>query len=709
MIQSLIRLPICILTGMVQAQTSGSATTFGAASTAQQNTSETPDDACWETVNRVVYPLHDANQTMPLYAVNWHPAYFDPSVFDERENLYSANPNGMTRSELARLIAHGRRTASEEPHGFAVDSRNTVTLAAGTHLSCCTYFNAFPAGYWRYWTRVSNVRFSAWTSGKGTVTVFRSTARGLAAPVQSFSIDTKHGDGGTQRVEALLSLKGMLDGGFYWFDARADEDASLTVGGAVWQVPACDRRTPQPGTVSVAITTFNRPSYCLDQLRAIAGEPELRVRLDTVYCTDQGTDLVCNQDGFAAAADDLGGQLTYLQQANLGGSGGFSRGMFETVKAGRSDYTLLLDDDAISEPESILRAVQFADYAARPVLVGGGMFHIDHRTVLHVQGERFDPRSMWMYPSRGAEFNHDFRSEPLSDSPALHSVKFSDFNGWWFCLIPTETMRAIGLGLPAFIKFDDIEYGVRAKKHGFPTVSLPGVAVWHMGWHDKDPARSWEEYFQVRNRWVCALLHYPNAGKASVFRMLYEEANLGLRMLYSGMALSQMALADVLKGPAYFVDSLPSKLGEVRKARSGFADSTTFTSPLDLPEPGDHAERDWAPQSARDVTKQGMKAVFAALRSRVDGSKDEAPQVAVPARFSIWPSFIGVRSALVTSADGDSVAWFRRDSKLYRRNMRVCFGLACKLARNWKRLSREYHEYGVASMDTWEHIFKEAE
>mgnify|MGYP007093021991 FL=1 len=60
--------------------------------------------------------------------------------------------------------------------------------------------------------------------------------------------------------------------------------------------------------------------------------------------------------------------------------------------------------------------------------------------------------------------------------------------------------------------------------------------------------------------------------------MLYEEANLGLRMLYSGMALSQMALADVLKGPAYFVDSLPSKLGEVRKARSGFADSTTFTS-----------------------------------------------------------------------------------------------------------------------------------
>lgn len=31
--------------------------------------------------------------------------------------------------------------------------------------------------------------------------------------------------------------------------------------------------------------------------------------------------------------------------------------MYETAKAGDSDFVLLLDDDAISEPESILRAI----------------------------------------------------------------------------------------------------------------------------------------------------------------------------------------------------------------------------------------------------------------------------------------------------------------------------------------------------------------
>ena len=669
------------------------------------------DDARWETVNRVVYPVRDANQTMPLYAVNWHPAHFDPSVFDERENLYNANPNGMTRSELARLIAQGRRAAVEEPHGFTADSRTSITLSAGTHLSLCTYFNAFPACYWRYWTPVRRVRFHAWASGRGTVTLFRSTARGLMSPVRTFTVNTQHGKSEPTQLEMELSLKGMLDGGFYWFDAHADTSSSLTVGDAVWQVPSDNRRKREPGTLSVAITTFNRPSYCLDQLRAIAGEAKLRERLDTVYCTDQGTDLVHEQPGFAEIADDLGEQLTYIRQNNLGGSGGFSRGMYETVRAGSSDYALLLDDDAISEPESILRAVQFADYTTRPVLVGGGMFHIDHRTVLHVQGERYDAHAQWMEPSRGAEFNHDFRSEPLMDSPSMHGMRFSDFNGWWFCLIPMETMRAIGLGLPVFIKFDDIEYGLRAKRHGFQTVSLPGVAVWHMGWHDKDPARSWEEYFQVRNRWICALLHYPNAGRAAAFRMLYEEANLGLRMLYSGMMLSQMALADLLKGPDYLVQSLPTKLVEVRKTREGFADSTTFSNPLDLPEPDDHADRAWAPQSHREVTKCGMKAVFTALRARPrrDGTKDETPQAAIPARFSIWPSFLGIRSAMVTSADGDSVAWFRRDSRMYRRNMRACLKLVRRLSRNWQRLSREYRDYGLSSMDTWERIFRNAE
>ena len=129
---------------------------------------------------------------------------------------------------------------------------------------------------------------------------------------------------------------------------------------------------------------------------------------------------------------------------------------------------LLLDDDAISEPESILRAIQFSDYTVRPVLVGGGMFHLDNRTMLYTQGERINAQRMWMYPSKSMGYNHDFSVEPLRDSPDRHQRIDEDFNGWWMCLIPIAVVKKIGLSMPVFIKFDDIEYGLRAKKAGFP-------------------------------------------------------------------------------------------------------------------------------------------------------------------------------------------------------------------------------------------------
>lgn len=110
------------------------------------------------------------------------------------------------------------------------------------------------------------------------------------------------------------------------------------------------------------------------------------------------------------------------------------------------------------------------------------------------------------------------------------------------CLIPTVVLEKIGLSLPVFIKFDDIEYGLRAKKAGFPTVCLPGVAVWHQAWHDKDPARSWEEYFTERNRWLAALVTYPEAKPNMLVEALYGDASLGLRFVYSAMALHHMAL-----------------------------------------------------------------------------------------------------------------------------------------------------------------------
>lgn len=663
------------------------------------------DNVVWEAVMRVVYPVKDAEQTLPLYAIDWTRQHAAETTLDSRIDMRRLEFGSMNQSTLQRLLRGAGSSTGVTCDSFSITGRTSLTLNDRGHMSGCTFFNAFPASYWRRWTAVKTVRFTASIVGNAKISIFRSTGRGLIYPVAERVVQTEDS---AVSVCVDVPMVGLMDGGYFWFDAES-LDGPVTVTDAAWAVPRSARTAEHDTSMSIAITTFNRAAYCMNQLRAIAGSSALRKRLDTVYCTDQGSDLVCEQEGFTEISADLGQQLTYIQQANLGGSGGFSRGMYETVKAGDSDFVLLLDDDAVSEPESILRSIQFSDYTIRPVLVGGGMFHLDNRTMLYTQGERINPQRMWMYPSKSMGYNHDFSVEPLRDSPDRHQRIDEDFNGWWMCLIPVAVMKKIGLSLPVFIKFDDIEYGLRAGKAGFPTVCLPGVAVWHQAWHDKDPARSWEEYFTERNRWITALLTYPDTPPRMLLETLYGDASLGLRFVYSAMALHHMALKDIMRGPQYLVDCLPTKLGEVRELRAQYPDAQVEDSFEAFPEPVGEVE---SPKNHPSTMKSRYKAavglIAASFVRNVDPDKAMRPDAAISARDAAWTwlAFDHVNSALVTTADGNGVAWLKRDNKRFRQGMLEGYRLTRRILRNWRRLSAQYRAYGISSMETWARIFE---
>lgn len=663
------------------------------------------DNVVWETVMRVVYPVKDAEQTLPLYAIDWTRPHAAETTLDSRIDMRRLEFGSMNQSTLQRLLRGAGSSTGVTCDSFSITGRTSLTLNDRGHMSGCTFFNAFPASYWRRWTAVKTVRFTASIVGNAKISVFRSTGRGLIYPVAERVVQTEDS---AVSVCVDVPMVGLMDGGYFWFDAES-LDGPVTVTDAAWAVPRSARTAEQDTSMSIAITTFNRAAYCMNQLRAIAGSSALRKRLDTVYCTDQGSDLVCEQEGFTEISADLGQQLTYIQQANLGGSGGFSRGMYETVKAGDSDFVLLLDDDAVSEPESILRSIQFSDYTIRPVLVGGGMFHLDNRTMLYTQGERINPQRMWMYPSKSMGYNHDFSVELLRDSPDRHQRIDEDFNGWWMCLIPVAVMRKIGLSLPVFIKFDDIEYGLRAGNAGFPTVCLPGVAVWHQAWHDKDPARSWEEYFTERNRWIAALLTYPDTPPRMLLETLYGDASLGLRFVYSAMALHHMALKDIMRGPQYLVDCLPTKLGEVRELRAQYPDAQVEDSFEAFPEPvGEVESPKNHPSTMRSRYKAAVGLIAASFVRNVDPDKAMRPDAAISARDAAWTwlAFDHVNSALVTTADGNGVAWLKRDNKRFRQSMLEGYRLTRRILRNWRRLSAQYRAYGISSMETWARIFE---
>jgi len=572
-------------------------------------------------------------------------------------------------------------------HPDQILGRHSMTIPAGTRASFATYFNAFPAAYWRRWTKVESVTLSVSVDGSCDVIVYRTNARGDQNRVANTRIDV----GGA--VEFELSLEQFGDGGWYWYDVVAGLD-DITVTGAQWSTP-----TPieSPGRISIGITTFNRAADCVTLLRSLAAEPSVLDIIDTVFVVDQGTQKVEEDPGFDEVSRQLASHLEVVHQANLGGSGGFSRAMYETTYHRDSRYVLLLDDDAIVEPEGIVRALTFADLARVPTIVGGHMLTMHAKSTLHAYGERVNRyRFFWGAVPRTMN-GHDFSQYPLRSARWLHRRVDVDYNGWWMCLIPTDVVRQIGLALPMFIKWDDAEYSLRAAQHDIPTVSLPGAAVWHVSWADKDDAIDWQAYHHARNRTLAALLHspYPRGGRL-VWESFAAQVKHTLSMQYTTAELRLMALQDLMSGPAHLHEDLPTKLAEIRGFRSGQTDATVVKDPVGFPA----VRRLKPPKRGKDPTEPaGVVGRYAAalagvvrqVRS-VKPTSRKNPEAAIAAADSKWWLLSQFDSALVSSADGGGAAWYQRDREHFSDLMRRSIEVHRRLAADWEELAQQYRD-----------------
>ena len=655
-----------------------------------------------QTVRRVlqrfVLPADRDLDVVPLYVDT------EGVQLDADKEMIGTNKSAQKVNKAAARQAISSGTTL---HPDSILDRHRLRVESSQRISLGTYFNGFPASYWRRWTVVDEVRLDLTLSGAGaSVIVYRSMANGRSQRVDGWTCETV----GSSSVSFDLTLVPFVDGGWYWFDVVAGDEPAV-IEEATWsaEVPA-DRA--EVGSVTVGITTMNRPDFCAALLAQIGADDDVLSLTDEVLVMEQGTDKVVNDPGFAKAEGLLAGKLRVIEQGNIGGSGGFARAQFETLKAGRSKYVLFLDDDIIAEPESILRAVTFGDLARRPTLVGGHMFSIFAKAQLHSYGEIVNRHRFWWMSPKSSEDQWDFGARNLRSTRWLHRRVDVDFNPWFMCLIPTDVVREIGLSLPLFIKWDDSEYGLRAQEAGFPTVSMPGAAVWHIPWTDKNDALDWQAYFHHRNRFIAALLHSPFEHGG---RLLRESLNHAIKhliaMQYSTVELRHLALEDVLAGPEGLHAQLGTKLGEVREFRKQFPDAQVSADPEAFPpvrHPGGLRTGDTSEIPSRP--SQLVKAVLGGIRQfrGIRPLSREFPESNLPAMDARWYHLAILDSATVSMPDGTSAAFYRRDPEQFRDLLRRTVEIHQRLYREWPTLSRRYRDalHDVTSPETWESTFE---
>ena len=661
-----------------------------------------------QVLQRVVFPGEDLD-IVPLYV--------------------ETNPErgaGELASELAMEAQTGRKTAAvsvpvasaavgetqtsiafgPDVPGFLIEDagpRRSAVITAGRRVSFATYFNAFPASYWRRWTTVTSVTLRIRLAGESKIILYRSTARGFSHPVETISVDSDE----PTTVQRTLTLAPFIDGGWYWFDVVAGpRDTTLIE--ADWLGLA--ERAPA-GRVSLGITTFNQPDFMLEQLRTLGEATEIHDVIDRIYVIDQGRDKVVQRPAFTEAIKKLGDRVEVIEQGNLGGSGGFARAMDETVTAGRASYVLLMDDDVKLDPEGILRAATFADLARRPTIVGGHMFSLYDRSLLHAYAETVESWTWWWGPAPNTTPKHDFGRRNLRNTPWLHRRADGDYNGTWMCLFPTSVIRELGLISPMFIKWDDAEYGVRARDHGVPTVSLPGVGCWQVPWDDKDDSRDWQAYYHLRNRLVSALLHSPHpAGGGVITESRERQLQALLSMHYSTAALQQLAVEDVLTGPDHLHRELATKLEQLRELRARYPDARHEADLEGFPPPRrrapDSLKHNTTPTNKINLLIKAARGTLRQFRAPRPGAA-QRPQLALPYQDASWWVLAKLDSALVSSAEGTSAAWLRRDRRQFRQLAWRSLVLHRRLHKRWAQLATEYKSAAETfnSPERWRQTF----
>ncbi|HEX8519608.1 MAG TPA: glycosyltransferase [Pseudonocardia sp.] len=585
-----------------------------------------------------------------------------------------------------------------------VTSRTSASLPGQSEVSFGAYFNAFAAGYWRRWTPLTEVRLRLRLEGSGRVDVYRTKADGARIHERGVVL----AGNGEHEVDVALDLRPFQDGGWYWFDLTTDDDR-LTLHEGGWHAPV-----PAPGraAVTIGMPTFNRPADCVATLTAIGEDPLVLAAVHQVILPDQGTRKVRDEPGFAAAEAALDGRLRVVDQPNLGGSGGYARVMYEALATPECQQILFMDDDILLEPESVLRAVAFSRYAREPMLVGGQMLSLQARSQLSAMGEVVDRHKFLWRNAPQTEPHHDLAERTLRTTPWLHRRVDVDYNAWWMCLIPRAVAEDVGLPLPLFIKWDDAEYGLRALSRGYRTATVPGIAIWHMSFLEKDDTSDWQAYFHYRNRLIAAALHGPDDPRPMLTDIFKRTLRHLMLMEYSAVALQHMALRDFLAGPETLFPNLAVVLGQVRATRACYDDGRPLDSATEVPPSSLDALAAQAPAtpptSKPAILSTLARTVLRNLR-RPDPAHRDVPQRNVSSRQAQWFVLGGLDSATVSTPDGRGVTFRRRDPRLFREQLRTSGALLRTVGRDWQELRRRYRDAAphLTSREGWKQIFED--
>lgn len=407
-----------------------------------------------------------------------------------------------------------------------------VVLKKGEYCRFDTYFNAFSSGKWKKYSRVEEFQLELTVSGAVCARLFNSRLDGernlllqqdsdgiekRTITLSAFSVQPESII--YMELEALGEQVEFYD--FAYFAVIPEEQ--------IWDIH-----------LSSVICTYKRERYVEENLRRLeerilSNESSPLYDRLSVFVADNGQTLDLKTMP----------QIQIKKNKNLGGVGGFTRGMIETLETmPKATHILLMDDDAIIRPHVLERTYRFLS-VLRPEFqehtIAGALLRQDMPWI------QFESGAQW---NRGKikALKNQLNLTEIANVLVNESEKEEiEYAGWWYSCMPVSMIKKVGLPLPLFIHRDDIEYGLRLNKK---FITLNGIGIWHEPYLNKMPGVM--EYYDIRNLAIVNVIHYDDY-RLKELLMTYWKWTMGniIRLCYRYVSYNTKGILDFCRGGSW--------------------------------------------------------------------------------------------------------------------------------------------------------------
>ena len=335
---------------------------------------------------------------------------------------------------------------------FFGNEESGIKIHKGGKVSLDTYSNSFSVGKWAKYTVIDTISLLLDMEGSATVKLMHAQKEGndiKVNEIKSFDVNNE------TRQKSVFDFGKLADEGIYYAEIEA-KDSEVTIYGGSYDT--VDMEPTQTVKLAIDICTFKREKYVKRNMGIIfhdilENEDSPLYRNLWIHISDNASSL----DGIV----DSNEFITVSKNANLGGVGGFTRGIIETKKRQKEmgfTHVLLMDDDATISSAAIELNYILLSYLKPEYFghtIGGKLL------VLNVPYLQFEAGAQWNKGKIKALKNDlDIRQLDMVLESEIED-KPIEYTGWWYCCIPLSEIDDNNLPLPIFIHRDDIEYDLR--------------------------------------------------------------------------------------------------------------------------------------------------------------------------------------------------------------------------------------------------------